>query len=215
MDISYEFIGKVSVVALILLAVLIFIGLVLTYVVFTRRRIFFPKLILFVIDSLYIPSKRIVSFFNGNEMMIDSVGVEIRNMLLKEKFSEVPYEKRLIILPQCLRSIDCPTKLSSVEGMKCLKCKKCKIWRIVKKAEELGYIGCFIIPGGGFIKRIIRKFKPQGILGIACPYELNLAMMEFSGFIAGYGVYLSKTGCVETDVDLEAVFEAIEMRKKG
>jgi len=212
-EIPYELLGRLTVVVLVLILLLLILGLILAYIVFTRKRIFFPRLVLFILDSLYIPSKRVVSFFNGDETMVDRVAVEIRNMLLKEKFALVPYEERLILLPQCLRNINCGTKLSPLEGSRCLKCGKCKIIEIVKKAEELRYIGVFIVPGGGFVKRIMKRFKPKAILGIACPYELNLSMMEFSSKIPGQGVLLSKTGCVETDIDLEEVFDVMVMKK--
>ncbi len=211
--ISYDLLGRVTVLVILMALFLLVIGLFLAYIVFKKKQIFFPRLILLVLDSLYIPSKRIVSFFNGDETMVDRVAVEIRNMLLKEKFLQVPYEQRLILLPQCLRNINCSTKLSPLEGSKCLKCGKCKIVEIVKKAEELHYIGVFIVPGGGFVKRIMKRFKPSAILGIACPYELNLSMMEFSSKIPGQGVLLSRTGCVETDIELEDVFEVMQMKK--
>lgn len=213
-EIPYEFIGKLTFFAFIAITILLSIGLFLAYLAFKKKRIFFPNFILFILDSLYIPSKKIIASFGGNETMIDIVGVEIRNMLLKEKFSEVPYNERIIVLPQCLRHLECPAKISPVDGIKCIKCKRCKIFNIYQKAESLGYKGLFIVPGSGFAKRIAKKFKPKAAVGIACPSELNLTMLEIHNYgLVGQGVLLSKTGCVTTDADLEEIFEVIEMKK--
>lgn len=212
MDIPYELLGRITIVALILISVLIITGLILAYIVFKKKRIFFPHFLLFVLDSLYMPSKKVVSLFGGNEKMIDIVGVELRNILLKEKFQSIPYKNRIVLLPQCLRSLECPIKFSSVEGAQCAKCGKCKIVKIVKKAEEFGYKGSYIAPGGGFVRRILKKVRPLGVLGIGCAYEVNWGMLEVSGRgIPCQGVIILRDGCVETDVDLDMVFEKMEM----
>ncbi len=210
-NIPYELLGRIAVVALILLIVVLAIGLILAYIVFKKKRVFFPNFLLFVLDSMYMPLKKIVSLFNGNEKMIDVVGVELRNIMLKEKFQSVPYTDRVVLLPQCLRSLDCPIKFSSVEGAQCAKCGRCKIVKIVKKAEELGYKGSYIAPGGGFVKRILKKVRPLGVLGIGCGYEVNWGMLEVSNKgIPCQGVIILRDGCVETDLDLDLVFEKME-----
>lgn len=212
LNIPYELFGRIAVVALILLSVLLITGLILTYIVFKKKKIFFPNFLLFLIDSFYMPSKKIVSLFGGNEKMIDIVGVELRNILLEEKFRSIPYKDRIVLLPQCLRSLDCPIKFSSIEGAQCAKCGKCKVVKIVKRAEEMGYKGSYIAPGGGFVKRILKRIKPSGVLGIGCAYEVNWGMLEVSSRgIPCQGVIILRDGCVETDLDLDSVFEKIEM----
>ncbi len=209
--IPYELLGRITVIALILLSVLLITGLILAYIVFKKKKVFFPNFLLFVLDSMYMPLKKIVSLFGGNEKMIDIVGVELRNIMLKGKFQSVPYKDRVILLPQCLRSLDCPIKFSSVEGAQCAKCGRCKIVKIVKRAEELGYKGSYIAPGGGFVKRILKKVRPLGVLGIGCGYEVNWGMLEVSNRgIPCQGVIILRDGCVETDVDLDLVFEKME-----
>ncbi len=214
--IPYELLGRITVIALILFLVLMITGLILAYIVFKKKRIFFPHFLLFLIDSFYMPSKKIVSLFNGNEKMIDIVGVELRNILLEEKFRSIPYKDRIVLLPQCLRSLDCPIKFSSIEGAQCAKCGRCKVVKIVKRAEDLGYKGTYIAPGGGFVKRILKKIKPSGVLGIGCAYEVNWGMLEVSSKgIPCQGVIILRDGCVETDLDMDSVFERMEMVDNG
>lgn len=218
-------IGLFSLAAIVLLVLALFLGLILAYIIFKKKGFTKTlhgissiglKILLLILDSLYIPSKRIVSFFGGDDLMIDYAASEARNILLKKEFSKVPYSGRIVIAPQCLRDIDCKTSFSSEAGAQCLGCKKCKIFKIAEKANELGYKGTYIAPGGGFVKRIIKKFKPAGVIGLGCPYELNMGLLEVSNKgIPCQGVLLLNSGCVGTDIDLDEVFNVMELIKNG
>lgn len=216
-------IGMFSLAAIILFVLSMFLGLILAYIIFKKKGFtetlhgvssLILRVLLLILDSMYIPSKRIVSFFGGDDLMIDHAASEVRNILLKKEFSNIPYSDRIVLAPQCLRDADCRISFSSEAGAQCMGCKKCKIFEIAKKANELGYMGTYIAPGGGFVKRIIKKFKPSAVLGIGCPYELNMGLLEVSNKgIPCQGTLLLNSGCVGTDVDLEEVFNAMELIK--
>jgi uncharacterized protein len=217
-------IGLASVITVTAVIALLILALVLTYLMFRNTKIIrfinnrissiVLKVLLTILDLLYMPAKKIIIMVGGNDMMIDVVGTEIRNILFKNTFSQVPYNKRIVVIPQCLRSMDCPAKFNSIEGAKCVECGKCKIREISRKAKELGYIGTYIAPGGGFVKRIIKKTKPGAMIGIGCPYEVNLGLLEVSSKgLPCQGVTLLTNGCVTTDVDLNSVFETMELCK--
>jgi hypothetical protein len=217
-------IGLVSIITVVSLIALLILAIILTYLMFRNTKIIkfinnrvssiVLKILLTILDLLYMPAKKIIIMVGGNDMMIDVVGTEIRNILFKNTFSQVPYNERIIVIPQCLRSMECPAKFNSVEGAKCVECGKCKIREISKKAKDLGYIGTYIAPGGGFVKRIVKKTKPGALIGIGCPYEVNLGLLEVSSKgIPCQGVTLLNNGCVTTDVDLNAVYETMELLK--
>jgi uncharacterized protein len=217
-------IGLVSIITVVSAIALLVLAIGLTYLMFRNTKIIrfinnrissiILKVLLTILDLLYMPAKKAIIMVGGNDMMIDVVGTEIRNILFKNTFSQVPYNQRIIVIPQCLRSMDCPAKFNSIEGAKCVECGKCKIREISKKAKELGYIGTYIAPGGGFVKRIIKKTKPGAMIGIGCPYEVNLGLLEVSSKgLPCQGVTLLNNGCVTTDVDLNAVFETMELLK--
>jgi hypothetical protein len=217
-------IGLASIITIVSVIALLILALGLTYLMFRNTKIIkfinnrissiILKVLLTILDLLYMPAKKTIIMVGGNDMMIDVVGTEIRNILFKNTFSQVPYNQRIIVIPQCLRSMDCPAKFNSIEGAKCVECGKCKIREISKKAKELGYIGTYIAPGGGFVKRIIKKTKPGAMIGIGCPYEVNLGLLEVSSKgLPCQGVTLLTNGCVTTDVDLNAVFETMDLIK--
>lgn len=219
-------IGTIAIIGMIALVALLFIVLIFAYIISRNKKVvkflssafglFVLKILLFVLDLLYMPSRKVISMLGGNDKMIDMVNIEVRNILLKKKFAEVSYKDRIVILPQCLRDLNCPVKFSSVGGAKCAGCSKCKIFEISKKADELGYRGTYIAPGGGFVRRTIVKVKPKAVIGVGCPCEVNIGMLEFSNRgLLGQGVLLLRDGCVGTDVDLEELFQVMEMYQNG
>lgn len=223
---TFAVIGIIFFVLLAAFLLLLAAGIIFAYIAFTKRSVlrfmysrlgfFIIRLMLFILDLLYVPSRKIVSFVGGNEKMIDVVNIEMRNMLMKKRFSTVPYSDRVIILPQCLRSLECPAKFSSIEGATCAGCKKCKIFKITEKAEEMGYKGVYIAPGGGFVKRILKEVKPKAVIGVGCPVEVYWGLLEVtSRGLLGQGQLLLRDGCVLTDVELDEVFNLMEMYEDG
>ena len=164
-------IGLLAVIFFALFLVFLALGVIFVYVLSKNKRImrflsstvgvWISKRIMFILGLVYSPSKKIISLIGGNPKMVDLVHVELANMLLRKSFSLVPFKDRIVVVPQCLRSLECPASFHSVEGAKCIKCGKCKVFKITQKAEELGYKGTYIAPGGGFVKRIIKKVPKQ------------------------------------------------------
>ena len=144
----------------------------------------------------------------ADDSMVDDVGVRLRNYINTKKFLNTPYEKRFIFIPQCLRSVQCPAKLTP-EGIMCVNCGRCEIGEAKKYAESLGY-KFFIVPGSSFIKRIIKNYRPGAIVGVGCSMEIKegLDLCHRHG-IPARGVPLLTSGCVATSIDWEAFYEAI------
>ena len=205
--------GRLFVVILGFLIVILVTSLIFTYIMFKKRKILFPRFVLFILDTLHTPSMKLVSFFNGNEEMVDLVSIEIRNILFRDSFARIPYKDRVAIFPQCLRSLGCPARLSNIKGIECVGCGKCVLNKFREKCDKLGYKGFYIVPGGGFVKRIVRDIKPMAALGVACEWELNEAMLYLSQRIPVQGVPLSKAGCINTEVDVDRVLEALSMKE--
>ena len=144
----------------------------------------------------------------ADDSIMNDVGVRLRNYINTKKFLNTPYEKRFIFIPQCLRSVQCPAKLTP-EGIMCVNCGRCGIGEAKKYAEGMGY-KLFIVPGSSFIKRIIKKYRPGAIVGVGCHMEIKEGLdLCHSHGIPARGVPLSTSGCVATSIDWEAFYEAI------
>ncbi|KZX16059.1 DUF116 domain-containing protein [Methanobrevibacter curvatus] len=207
----FEIIGQIAFIIVISLFVLLILALVLGVVLVKKKILIFPKIVIFALDFLYSPLKYLTKTLGFNEVMVDQIGVEIRNKINENNFKEKDNKNKIIVFPHCLRHENCPAKLGEM-GLKCSECGLCSIGEIKPKAEEIGY-NIFIVPGSTFIKKIVKNHKFESVLGIACYEDLNISMMNLSNF-SPQGVLLSRTGCFKTDVDVQTVLEKIGYEKK-
>jgi len=107
-----------------------------------------------------------------------------------------------------LRSTECPAKLTP-EGIACIGCGRCDIGEAKKFSEKMGY-KLFIVPGSSFIKRIIKKYRPRGIIGVGCQMEIKegLDLCHRYGLPA-VGVPLLQNGCVSTKLDWDQFYDTL------
>ena len=137
--------------------------------------------------------------------------VKTKNRVSRAKFAEIPFAKRIIFLPQCLRSRECPASLGD-SGYVCQKCGRCGLPRIISRALEHGYKGAFILSGGSMVGRILKRERPLACLGVACLKELVLGSFVCEKFGAiSHCVALSRDGCVETQVDWKLIDDALSI----
>lgn len=184
------------------------IGAILVLYSYKTGNFFAARLMLVSIVFLESSIKSIFRLARVNEDIVDDVGVRLRNNINRKEFLRVPKRERVIFIPQCLRSINCPAKLTP-EGIKCLACGLCGISEAKRNAEEMGY-KFFVVPGSSFIKRIVKKYRPRAIVGVGCQMEIKegLDMCRGRG-IPAVGVPLLQAGCVATKVDWNKFYEAI------
>ena len=138
--------------------------------------------------------------------------VETKNKASRPKFAATPYSERILLLPQCLRSKDCPAELEEY-GYECQQCGKCRIEEVIQEAKRLGYKDVFVLPGGSIVKKIFAKEKPNAFLGVACLKELMLGSFICEKFgVAGQGIALLKDGCVNTEVDWKILNDHMHLK---
>jgi len=140
--------------------------------------------------------------------------VKTKNSASREKFASTPYGERILLLPQCLRSTECPAELGEY-GYECQECGKCNLKKMISLAKTLGYKGVFILPGGSIAQKILLEIRPKACLGVACFKELVLGsfLCEKLGVI-GQGVALLRDGCVNTLVDWTSLNDSMHLRLK-
>ncbi len=135
------------------------------------------------------------------------IGVELHNIRNEPEFVSTPNNQRILFLPHCLRVAEkCKGKYTD-EGLLCRHCQKeCRVHLITTEAEKLGY-KCFVVPGGAMVFNIAKKYKPKGVVAVACFNELKEGAARSSGDykVPFQLIPLLKDGCVNTDVDVETV----------
>jgi hypothetical protein len=188
------------------------IGLALVVLFWKTRKIIIPKVTLLLLTGLEVPIKKLVGVFSLDGSFVDKMVAHMRNTLNRDAYASVPYNKRAVFMPQCLRHPDCPARLT-VEGIKCVNCGRCGLGEIKKEVELVG-MQFYIAPGSSLIKRMIIKNKPHAILGVGCSMEVKEGgvMMAAAGMPA-QAVILSHDGCVDTRVDVRKVLDTVFLCK--
>jgi hypothetical protein len=205
----FSVLGVVFVILIIFFGILLLVATILIYSIVKKKRIIFPRTTLFLLDTLYYPLKRLVVSLNLDESIVDKIEIEIRNKIFKMEYFSSNMKNRIVVFPYCLRSIECKAKVSPELGVNCIKCGKCKIGHF-KEICDSNSIPVFIAPGGSFVKRVLKRHPKSSVLLVACHVELNEMMRILSAKrIPQYGILLQKTGCIETDVDMELVKEIL------
>lgn len=200
----FQTIGQITILLIISLTTILIASLILGIILLKRNTLIFPKLVLFALDFLYSPLKKLSKALGFDDIMVDHIGVEIRNQINEKKFKDIDNKKDS--KPHCLRDPNCEATLNET-GLVCNYCGKCAIGVIKPKAEKIGY-KVFIIPGSTFVNKIVKENDFDSVLGIACYEDLNKSMMKLSNFNP-QGVLLSRAGCFKTTVDVKTVLDKI------
>ncbi len=159
------------------------------------------------------PVKNVAKIVGVNDALIDELYVDLKNKLADEKLALVLASQKMVLLPQCLRHRECPAPQDD-EGFHCVGCGRCKIKGIMKESKKTG-IKTFVLPGGSMIPRILLKYKPKAVIGVACMKELVLGINEVDkAGILVRGVRLTKDGCHETDLNEYELYDLMHQNKE-
>lgn len=201
----YALIGKIFIIIIIGFFIVLGLSLWLAMSQITNQKKSLPRLVLFILNLMYRPAKMLLANFHVDNKMVNIAGIELMDYLSEEKYSNVPAEKRIIVIPHCLRDLKCPGKIDARYGVKCKKCGKCGIAHIQEICDE-NKIELYVCPGSSFVKRVVDRVKPEGVMGVACELDLYAVMRHVTGNkIPMVGVLLSKSGCILTEVDWDLV----------
>lgn len=204
-------IGAILLISLLISAIVIIIAVLLLVYSIRSGKLLFPNLLVLLIMSFEGPIKATLRLFGIDDAFVDRLSIDVQNRAMWATYSRVPYDKRAVFVPQCLRSVDCPARLSP-EGIKCKDCGKCEITKAKKVAENLGYM-FFVVPGSSFIVRMMKKYRPGAIIGIGCLCEVKEGLDMMHKFkIPSVGVVLDRSGCVSTVLNWDKLYEVMYVR---
>jgi len=137
--------------------------------------------------------------------------IEVENNLQMEFFRRVPRHERIVFIPHCLRDTkNCAAPIDE-DGYHCKKCGRCVIARITAECEKRG-MKWYMCGGGSQVQNLIMKHRPKAIVGIACFNEIQMALEKLKAANAPtQAVMLRKSGCVNTEVVLQDVIDALDL----
>ncbi|MEM6688831.1 MAG: polyprenyl synthetase family protein [Planctomycetota bacterium] len=129
----------------------------------------------------------------------------------RAQLASVPYERRLFLLPHCLKHAEgCPAEYDQF-GLNCKECGACSIADYRGLAEDLGY-RVLVAEGSPVVMKIIVGGYVDAVIGVACLNVLEKAIDKV--LLAGIpcmAVPLLSSDCRNTKVDPDWVVDMIRV----
>ncbi len=190
-----------------------------------------------VLVFLYKPVVRLFPKTVNKDSYVRRV-VAASNSYFFKRFVKIPFHKRMLFLPYCLRPKECPTMIDPQKGLQCPdECSvECGLREIRGVARELGYTGSHIVVSGklhkdkgilrsrDFLVKQIDLNRPGGVVGCLCTKDLrqkylNPQNLSPNGTLRKNGhsvipqvVLLANCNCRQSSVDWRYLKDLIQAR---
>ncbi len=138
----------------------------------------------------------------------------LANEFWREQVAAIPFNRRLLLVPHCLKNAEgCPADYDEF-GLDCEKCGACSVADFKGKAEALGY-KVLVSEGTPIVLKIIVSGHVDAIVGVACLNVLEKAFDKIllSG-IPCVAAPLLSSNCKSTSVDNDWVFDMIDLKSE-
>ena len=159
--------------------------------------------------ELQMHSEKVVEIANVNPKYRNFAAVLVNNKVWRQTVAGIPFEKRLLLLPKCLRNQrQCRAGFDEL-GLVCEHCGGCIINELKSQAERLGY-AVLIAEGSPVVTSLIETGKIEAVVGVSCLSVLQQVFpyME-AGAVPGIAIPLLQDGCANTSADIDWVWDAI------
>jgi geranylgeranyl diphosphate synthase type II len=152
-------------------------------------------------DELEQFSRQLLSSLDMPEGYLGWIMVVLSSEFWRDAVAAVPPQRRLFLLPHCLKhAAGCPADYDQF-GMNCKKCGACSIADFRGTAEEMGY-RVLVAEGSPVVMKIIIGGYVDAVIGVACLNVLEKAIDKI--LLAGIpcmAVPLLSDDCRDTKVD--------------
>jgi len=141
----------------------------------------------------------------------DYASILVSNAAWRDALAQIPYGRRLLLIPKCLRVEEkCPAPFDEF-GLLCKECGLCSIQDLTVEAERLGY-AVLVAEGSAIVRSMIETGKIEAIVGVSCINVLEKCFPHMeAAAIPGVAVPLLQDDCVNTTVDLDWVWDLIHL----
>jgi geranylgeranyl pyrophosphate synthase len=130
----------------------------------------------------------------------------------RETVAAVPFDRRVLLLPQCLKSsVHCRAQADEV-GLICAGCGQCVLTEIEREALNLGYM-VLIAEGSTLVGQLLGQGCVDAVIGVSCLDALEKSFPLLAAeAIPGMAVPQHRDGCRDTDVDVDRVRGLLRLR---
>jgi geranylgeranyl pyrophosphate synthase len=156
-------------------------------------------------------SARVVEAAGIDAIYQDYVTVIVSNAAWRDSLAPIPYDRRLLLVPKCLRVEElCPAPFDEF-GLLCKECGLCSLHDITVEAERLGY-AVLVAEGSAIVRKMVETGKIEAIVGVSCLNVLEKCFPHMeAAAVPGMAIPLLQDDCVNTTVDLDNLWDVIHL----
>ena len=145
------------------------------------------------------------------ETCLDYAVVIVNNESWRDALAAVPFERRLLLMPKCLRVENrCPAPFDEF-GLLCKQCGLCSIQDFQAEAERLGY-AVLVAEGSALVMAMVQTGTIEAIVGVSCMPVLEKTFPHVqAAAIPAVAVPLLQDDCIDTTVDVDWVWDYIHL----
>lgn len=137
--------------------------------------------------------------------------VILNNEAWRPTLSAVPFNRRLLLLPKCLRDqARCMAAIDGV-GLLCGQCGNCPVSDLQQEAQRLGYV-VLVAEGSTLPATLLESGQVEAVIGVSCldMLEKIFPVIESAG-VPAVAIPLLQDGCADTSLDLDWLWDAIHL----
>jgi len=199
-----------------ILALLGFLGvLLLAFSLLSRKSLgAFNGLIFKTMDFIYPLALFFSKLLKINKDLLYGSYIEVYNQITRFRLKGLKVSRILILVPHCLQKTNCPHKIT-VDVDNCRRCGECPIHELINLAEKYN-AEISVVTGGTAAREVIKKYKPQAVVAIACERDLASGVNDVSPMPVIGVLNIRPFGpCKNTTVELAEVKRALEYFSSG
>ena len=136
--------------------------------------------------------------------------VAVASAFWRDEIQRVPYARRLLLLPHCLKDAEnCPADYTPL-GLLCRDCGACRLTELRASAAAKGY-HVLIAEGSPVVMQLILAGQADAVLGVGCLDSLEKALDKILLVgLPSMAVPLHASGCKNSTTDEDWIFEMID-----
>ncbi len=129
------------------------------------------------------------------------LAVMINNYAWEPIVAQIPYNRRILLLPKCLKNSKlCSAKIDEL-GLLCEQCGNCMISDTITNAEDLGY-HVIVSEGTTSVMMLLSSGQVECVIGVGCLESLeNSFKQALKKAIPAMAIPLYNSDCIDSKVD--------------
>jgi geranylgeranyl pyrophosphate synthase len=146
---------------------------------------------------------------------LDFLSVLVSNAAWRETVASIPFERRTLLLPPCLRAASSCRAAFDAFGLVCANCGQCCIGPLWNEARDLGYV-VLAVEGTRVVETLLEQGAIDCVIGVSCMPSLSRTFEQVAARgVPGLAVPLLQDGCRNTKVIEEQVRRLLRLSSNG